>query len=103
MPEITNEGYPDIPFNQPEIIQPKKKKSKKIIITILVVILVTIGIVGVGFAKKMKNFHDHGPLGFMIEKMTEGIDLDANQKTQVDQIKQEIKDKIESRKDSHKQ
>src|SRR5438876_326886 len=102
MPEITNEGYPDTPFNQPEVQQPKKKKSRKVLFSVLIIAFVIVGIVGVGFAKKVKNFHDHGPLGFMIEKMTEGIDLDANQKSQVDAIKEEIKTKMESKKDSHK-
>src|SRR5258706_2532174 len=102
MPELTNEGYPDIPFNQPEVLQPKKKKSKKVLLSVLIIAFVIIGIVGVGFVNKIQHFRHGGPLGFMMDKMTEGIDLDANQKSQVDAIKEEIKTKMESKKDSHK-
>ena len=103
MSDITKEGYPDIPFNQPEVLQPKKKKNRKVLFSVLIVAFVILGIVGVGFVNKIQQFRHGGPLGMMIEKMTEGIDLDANQKTQVDQIKAEIKAKMEAKKDSRKQ
>lgn len=106
MSEIKNEEYPNIPFNSDEnnaeTPKPKKKKSMKIFLSVMVVIFVIVGIAGVGFAKKIKNFHDHGPLGFMMEKMTEDLDLSVQQKADVQKIKDEIKAKMDSKKEDHK-
>ncbi len=90
-------------FNDPveEIPAPKKRKGKKVLISFLVFFLI-VAVAGIGFAKKMGRMHD-GPLGFMIEKMTKDLDLNADQKSQVDKIKDEIKAKMDANKQDHKQ
>jgi len=94
MTEITNS-----PETQEPIQNPAKKSSLKYwLIGSLVVILLIIGIKGIGFAQKFKHFHDDGPLGFMLGKVTEDLDLNAQQKAEVQKIKDEIKAKMESRK-----
>jgi Spy/CpxP family protein refolding chaperone len=100
MSDITNTAGP---VNEPPVKEvPKKKRNRKVIISVLVVCLIAVGVVGVGFAHKMHQFHQEGPWGFIIDKLSEGIDLNATQKTQVDQIKAEIKAKMEAKKDDHK-
>jgi Spy/CpxP family protein refolding chaperone len=91
-------------FNEPveEIPAPKKKKGKKVLISSVIVFFLIVAVAGISFAKKMGQMHD-GPLGFMIEKMTKDLDLNADQKTQVDKIKDEIKTRMEANKQDHKQ
>jgi Spy/CpxP family protein refolding chaperone len=73
--------------------------SKKfwIISSLAAVILIT-GIAGIGFAQKFKRFHDDGPLGHGLMKIAKELDLNEQQKAEVEKIKNEIKTKMESRK-----
>lgn len=88
--------------NNPEAETPKKplrKKSKRrIALVLLLAVIIVVSVVGIGFANKMKHFRDDGPLVFMMEKMTEDLNLNDQQKKSVQDIKDEIKAKMESRK-----
>jgi Spy/CpxP family protein refolding chaperone len=97
MTEVTNS--PQEPVQKPE----RKSTVKYWVIGAIVVVLVITGIKGIGFAQKFKHFHDDGPLGFMLGKITEDLDLNAQQKTEVQKIKDEIKAKMESRKQTHEE
>jgi len=85
-----------------EIPAPKKKKGKKVIVISIIVFFLIVAVAGITFAKKMGRMHED-PIGFMIEKMTKDLDLTADQKTQVDKIKDEIKTKMDAKKQDHKQ
>ncbi len=86
----------------PVEIQSKNKSWKyrklKFIVPILIVAIMFTAICGIVWAKK--KFHD-GPEGFIIERLTENLNLNAGQKAQVDKIKDEIKQKMEANKPDH--
>ena len=75
-----------------------KKSRKKIVLGLLLVVILIVSVVGISFANKVRQFRHDGPLVFMIEKITEDMDLTAQQKQSIQQIKDEIKAKMESRK-----
>ncbi|CAN5390308.1 hypothetical protein BH10BAC5_BH10BAC5_10990 [soil metagenome] len=75
------------------------KTYKKLILSAALVIFITAGIGTFAFAK-MHRFHEVGPLGFMIDKLTEGLDLSKDQKDQVDRLKATVKEKMDAEKNS---
>lgn len=75
------------------------RSYKKWIVIALVVIVSTAGIGTYAFAK-MHKFHKDGPLGMMLDKMTEGLDLSTDQKAQVERLKSTIKEKMDAQKNS---
>lgn len=80
--------------NQPEPNHLIKKRSfRKIIVPVLAVMLVLTVVCGIVAAKK--KFRD-GPHGFIIDKMTENLNLTDNQKAQVDRIKEQIREQMEA-------
>ncbi len=79
----------------------KRSPKKRIFLGILLALILVVSIAGISFANKMKHFRDDGPLVFMMEKITQDIDLTEQQKSQVQQIKDEVKTKMESRKKDH--
>jgi Spy/CpxP family protein refolding chaperone len=97
MTEITSTPETPEPVQQTA----RKKTAKYWIIGSIVVLFLIAGVAGVSFARKFKHFHDDGPLGFMLGKITEDLDLNAQQKTEVQKIKDEIKAKMESKKQNH--
>jgi len=52
---------------------------------------------GIAIAKNIHKFAD-GPEGFIIDKISEKLDLNTSQKTQVERLKAQIKEKMESQK-----
>ncbi|MBS1518976.1 MAG: Spy/CpxP family protein refolding chaperone [Bacteroidetes bacterium] len=67
----------------------------------LAVFAVFFGIVlvkGIAFAKNIHKFHHDGPEGFIIDRISDELDLNADQKAQVERIKGEIRNKMESEK-----
>jgi Spy/CpxP family protein refolding chaperone len=69
---------------------------------VLLVFIIT-GIAGLGFAKGFYDKHrPHGPLGFMMEMVVKDLDLNAQQKSEVDKIKEEIKVKMDAKKTDRK-
>lgn len=66
-----------------------------LIISLLVIAAVLILIKGIAFAQHLHKSGE-GPEGFIIERISEKLDLTASQKTEVDRIKSEIKQKMEA-------
>lgn len=83
--------------------QPEKKvrrlrsKSKKVILSVLIIIFSVFAIKGILFARHIHKFAD-GPGDFIIERLSENLNLDAAQIAQLEKIKDEIKAKMEANK-----
>ncbi|MEO8210101.1 MAG: Spy/CpxP family protein refolding chaperone [bacterium] len=75
----------------------KKLRKLKIIIPVIVVAFLITAVCGIVSAKK--KFGD-GPGGFMIGMIVEKLDLTDIQKAQVEKIRDEIKTKMDLRKDN---
>lgn len=91
--------------NPPELKSPVKRTTRrtKIIISSVLLVFIITGIAGLGFAKGYYDKHrPHGPLGFMIEMVVKDLDLNAQQKSEVDKIKEEIKVKMDAKKTDRK-
>lgn len=76
-----------------------KGRKRKLFIGAIVVLFLITGIAGIGFAKhKSDKFRgDHGPHGFKIGRILKDLDLTAQQKTEVEKIKDEIKTKMKEK------
>lgn len=88
-------------------VKPKRRSVKRnIILVSLVVLFVVGGIASLGFARGFYDNHrggkHGGPLGFLMDVAVKDLDLNDQQKKEVDNIKSEIKAKMESKKDSRK-
>lgn len=89
-------------INREEQIPQKKKsffKSRKfvIILAVLVIISSVVVIKGIAVARHFKSFAD-GPHDFLIGHLIDKLNLTDQQKTQVENLKAQIKDKRESSK-----
>jgi len=82
--------------NQPE--KPKKRgRKRKLVIGVILIVFVVTGIVGIGFAKNFRDKYRHdGPFGFIIDKIVKDLNLNEQQKTEVEKIKNEIKAKMDA-------
>jgi protein CpxP len=82
-----------------QLMKPNKKKMLKrfLLFGVLFIVIAALG-GGLVFAQKLKQFRDRGPLFFMMEKITKELDLNDNQKAEVDKIREEIKAKLENKK-----
>lgn len=104
--DINSFNNPSEPENQPSADKPKKNgRKRKIIISLVIVLFLVTGLAGIGFAKGFYDNHrggKHGPMGFILEKIVKDLDLNAQQKTEVEKIKDEIKAKMESKKQDRK-
>ena len=87
--------------NNKEIVKNGKFFSsyKKWIVLAALFIFITAGIGTYAFAK-MHRFHEDGPLGFLIDRLTDGLDLSKDQKEQVERLKTTIKEKRDSQRDT---
>ena len=74
---------------------PKRKSFKKFIIPLVASAIIFTSVFGIVYAKK--KFKD-GPHGFIIERLTENLNLTENQKVQVEKLKAQVKEKMESNK-----
>lgn len=93
-------------FNNPEELKmqnspqkTKPSKSKVILISISAVILITLI---AGFA--YNNYYNNrpgpfGPMGFLLNRIADDLDLSPQQKSEVEKIKQDIRDKIDANRD----
>lgn len=83
--------------NQQEIPQQKKSflssTKAKVLLSVLVIIFTIVAIKGIAVANHFHKFAD-GPHAFMIEKISEKLNLSADQKAQVERISSEIKEKM---------
>lgn len=83
---------------------PKRRRPvKKILLGIFILSFVLFGAAGITVAQKVhhmkKEFGDKGPLFFLLEKVTKDLDLSADQKTKLEDLRKEIKTKMETKKD----
>jgi len=90
--------------NPPEASELNIKRSgrgrkRKIIIGAVLVMFIITGVAGFGFARGFYDKHrGDGPWGFMIGKIAGELDLNDQQKAEVEKIRDEIKAKMESNK-----
>jgi len=100
-------------FNNPqEVNQPVKQKratnKRNIILVTMVVLLIVGGIASLGFARGFYDNHrgdkhkGHGPLGMLMDIAVKDLDLNDQQKKEVENIKAEIKAKMDAKKDDRK-
>ncbi len=82
----------------------KTGRKSKIVISSVIVLFLIIGIAGLGFAKGFYDNHrgGHGPMGFLMEMVVKDLDLNEQQKAEVDKIKSEIKAKMDAKKENRK-
>lgn len=103
-------------FNNPqEVNQPVKQKretnKRNIIIVTMVVLLIVGGIASLGFARGFYDNHrgdnhrgkGHGPLGMLMDIAVKDLDLNDQQKKEVEAIKDEIKAKMETKRGDRKE
>jgi len=74
-----------------------KTKKAKIILSVCIIFFAFLTVSGIAVGRHFHKFHD-GPGAFLIDRISEKLDLTSSQKTQVEKIKTEIKEKFESRK-----
>jgi Spy/CpxP family protein refolding chaperone len=100
MSEINNSGFSDEKpvsegTNLP--VKPPKKNSKKVILTVFLVIFIVGGVASFGFAKNtIDKLRGDGPFGFILEKVVKELNLNDQQTTEVNKIKDEIKAKMDA-------
>lgn len=96
---MAQENMPPNEGLNPENNNNKKRFSKRrIILSILIVVVIIAGAAGISFAQKMKQMRDNGPLFFMMERISKELNLDDKQKADLNKIHDEIKAKMESKK-----
>lgn len=72
---------------------------KKWIITSTLILILIAG-AGTFAVAKMHKFHETGPLGFIMDKLTDDLDLNKDQKDQIERLKSTVKEKMEAEKGS---
>jgi periplasmic protein CpxP/Spy len=97
MSELKESGFSDEkpnPINIPNSAGSTKKSRKKAVIIAFLVVLLVGGIASLGFAKNsFDKFRGHGPFGFMSERIIKELNLNEQQKTEVNKIRDEVKAK----------
>jgi Spy/CpxP family protein refolding chaperone len=84
--------------------KPSRGRKRKLIIGTVLVLFIITGVAGFGFARGFYEKHrGDGPWGFLIEKVAKDIDLNEQQKAEVEKIKDEIKAKMEANKQERSQ
>jgi periplasmic protein CpxP/Spy len=107
MPEINETTVPDeqnVPrepntdSNKPSS---RRRGKKKFVIGAFLVLFIIAGGIGVGVAKnKADKFRDHGPFGFIMDKVVKDLDLNDQQKKEVEKIRDEVKAKMEDKRNN---
>lgn len=99
---MTKENENAVQNEQNPATKGKKRGVKKIVLGSILALFIVVSAAGIGFGMKAKDtfdkFRDHGPMGFIMGKLADELDLSAEQKTQVDKIRDEIKAKMDERK-----
>ena len=82
--------------------QIKTPKTKTVFNKFLLIYFISsiaiVSIVSAGFAFKVKEFRDHGPFGFIMNKIVKELDLNTEQKAAIDKIQEEVKAKMDENK-----
>jgi Spy/CpxP family protein refolding chaperone len=72
--------------------------KRKVILSLAIFLFLTASFAGVSFAKKMYHLKIGGPIGIIIDKVTEDMTLSNDQKAKITALKNDIKAKMESKK-----
>lgn len=82
---------------------PVKKRSvlsstaSRVILSAVIILFAVLTVKGIAFARHIHKFAD-GPGAFIIDRISETLDLSSDQKAKVEKIKDQIKEKMESKK-----
>ncbi|MDZ4710861.1 MAG: Spy/CpxP family protein refolding chaperone [bacterium] len=74
--------------------------KSKVILSIVIILFTVLAVKGIAVARHFHKFAD-GPGGFIIERLTENLNLTESQKAQVERIREQIKQKMETNKPDH--
>ena len=77
--------------------------KRKVIFSLIAFLILTGAFAGVSFAKKIYHLKKDGPVGMIIDKITEGMTLSNDQKTKIANLKNDIKEKMDSKKSDKKE
>ena len=90
--------------NEPAVNKTKKSgRKRKIIIGTVIVLFLVMGIAGIGIAKGHgKHRGGHDPMRFILGKVAKDLNLNEQQKAEVEKIKNEIKAKKDAMRESRK-
>jgi len=77
--------------------------KRKVLLSLAVFLFLTASFAGVSFAKKMYHLKTGGPVGMMIDKVTEDMTLSDDQKAKITALKNDIMAKMESKKSGQKE
>ena len=100
MTQINESSVPQEQNNKPQGSKNCKGRGKrKFLIGVLLIFFIVAGVVGISVAKnKADKFREHGPFGFIMEKIVKDLDLNDQQKKEVEKIRDEVKAKMEEKK-----
>lgn len=77
--------------------------KRKILFSLLAFLILTVSFAGISFAKKIHDLKKEGPIGILIDKVTEDMKLTNDQKARISALKTDIKEKMESKKPVRKE
>jgi Spy/CpxP family protein refolding chaperone len=90
---------PSVPMEQDKHNEPVVKRSKrKYVIGALLVVFIIAGTIGVTIANNVDKYRKHGPMGFISDRIIKELNLNDQQKKEVEKIRDEIKAKMDERK-----
>jgi Spy/CpxP family protein refolding chaperone len=92
----------NVPNNTESVQIKKSSKKRTLLISLLIIIAAFMTIGGITFAQKMKQMRDEGPLFMMMERMSKDLNLTEQQKADMDKIRDEIKTKMDSKRENRK-
>jgi len=81
-------------------LEVKKPKTRinKLLLGYFITTIVIVAVVSVGFTMTAKKFKDHGPFGIIMEMVVKDLDLNDQQKAEIEKIRDEVKAKMEAKK-----
>lgn len=77
--------------------------KRKVLFSLFAIFILTVSFAGISFAKKIHDLKKEGPIGILIDKVTEGMTLSNQQKAQLTALKTDIRTKMESKKPVRKE
>ncbi len=77
--------------------------KRKVLFSLAVFLFLTASFAGVSFAKRIYNIKTEGPIGMIIDKITDDINLSESQKLKIAALKSDIKLKMDSKKSGRKE
>ena len=77
--------------------------KRKVLLSLAIFLFLTASFAGVSFAKKMYHLKTGGPIGIIINKVTEDMTLSNDQKAKITALKNDVMVKMESKKSGKKE